>query len=534
MSKKCSNPILPGFYPDPSICRAGKDYYLVTSSFTYFPGVPVFHSRDLANWEQIGHVLNRESQLPLVGLPHSEGIYAPTIRYHNGVFYMITTNMPGCHNFLVTAKHPEGPWSDPFDLGPEAKGIDPSLFFDDDGTCYYVGQRERTGGGTYNGDCEIWLRRLNLETMQLEGGESILAYGYSRHAIWPEGPHLYKIGEYYYLMHAEGGTAEDHCEMIARSKQLRGPYEYKISNPILTHRHLGSSYPISCVGHADLVDDGEGNWYLVTLACRPSEGHTLMGRETFLAKVVWENDWPVVSPGTGVLQDELELPGDEDEQVSFAEACGSLSLDFKEETLPVEMTSLREPLEEACRILPERGVLQLELKRETIRDEASPSYLCVHQHRKHFMAETEVQLQGCAEKEADVCAGLVYMQNNSEYLQLTGGMVQGKPVVRVRECVKGREKDLAVINLEHTAAPGTLPEGTELRLHIDDLKASCFWRTAGTKDWQKAAEEIDLRHMSTESCWGFTGCTVGLYASANGTHTEGCAEFKKLQIAEDR
>lgn len=173
----CKNPILSGFYPDPSICRVGEWFYLVTSTFAYFPGIPVFRSRNLAQWEQIGNILTRESQLPLQGCEHNEGIYAPTLRWHKGTFYLITTNISGGGNFIVTAKNPQGPWSESHFL-ENARGIDPSLFFDEDGTCYYIGQRENSRGGRYNGDCEIWIQKLDLQTFRLEGEAHPVLYGF--------------------------------------------------------------------------------------------------------------------------------------------------------------------------------------------------------------------------------------------------------------------------------------------------------------------------------------------------------------------
>ena len=166
------NPIIPGFAPDPSICAVGEDYYLVTSSFAYFPGVPIYHSKDLVNWRQIGNILDRKSQLNLEGAEQSEGIFAPNIRYHNGVFYMITTNISGGGNFIVTATDPSGEWSEPYFL-ENAPGIDPSLFFDDDGKCYYVGTRPNPEGVRYNGDWEIWIQELDLEAMKLVGESQI-------------------------------------------------------------------------------------------------------------------------------------------------------------------------------------------------------------------------------------------------------------------------------------------------------------------------------------------------------------------------
>ena len=308
-----NNPILPGFYPDPSICRVGDDYWLVTSSFSYFPGVPVFHSLDLVNWEQVGHVLDRPSQLDLDGVGHSQGIFAPTIRYHQGLFFLITTLVGKQGNFLVTAKNPAGPWSDPYWLA-DAPGIDPSLYFNEDGRAWVTGTAESPVPG-YWGDNEIWMRELDLRTMKLAGPRFGLWRGAAKQAHWPEAPHLYKIGGWFYLMIAEGGTEYNHAVTIARSRDLTGPYEGNPANPILTHRHLGKGAPIWNAGHADLVQTQAGEWWMVCLAARPYGGHFRnLGRETFLAPVIWEEEWPVVSPGTGKLEFRYPAPdvGDAD------------------------------------------------------------------------------------------------------------------------------------------------------------------------------------------------------------------------------
>ena len=302
MSVTATNPILPGFYPDPSICAVGDDFYLVNSTFAYFPGIPIMHSKDLAHWEQIGNACDRESQLPLGDTGHSRGLFAPTIRYHEGTFYIICTNVSYGGNFIITAQNPAGPWSEPHYI-EGADGIDPSLFFDEDGTCYYIGTHPNPAGCQYDGDWYIWIQELDIENMKLVGEVHNVWNGAMRNIIWPEGPHLYKIGEYYYIMHAEGGTGPDHAVTVCRSKNVYGPYENNFCNPILTHRHLGRKYPICYVGHADLVKTINDEWYMVMLAVRPLEGYTTMGRETFLARVEWENDWPVVNPGVGRLTD---------------------------------------------------------------------------------------------------------------------------------------------------------------------------------------------------------------------------------------
>ncbi|MFQ9094250.1 MAG: glycoside hydrolase family 43 protein [Ruminococcus sp.] len=261
------NPILPGFHPDPSICRVGDDFYLVTSSFEYFPGLPIYHSRDLVHWEQIGHCLTRDSQVHLVtGAPNCLNIYAPTIRYHDGLFYVIVTNVTGDNhgNFIITAKDPAGEWSDPIAL--PFPGIDPSLFFDEDGKVYYLG----TDGGIYLSEMDITTGAAIGETHRLWQGT----------ANNPEGPHLYKIDGMYYLLLAQGGTELCHMAVLARSESILGPYEPCPHNPVLTN--IGQSLAIKAAGHADLVEDAEGNWWAVCLGIRPLAypfRHNL-GRET--------------------------------------------------------------------------------------------------------------------------------------------------------------------------------------------------------------------------------------------------------------
>jgi alpha-N-arabinofuranosidase len=285
------NPVLPGCHPDPSICRAGDDFYLVTSTFEWFPGLPVFHSRDLVHWRRIGHALDRPEQLPLDGVPASGGLYAPTLRHHDGTFYLVCTLVDGPEwsgHFVMTASDPAGPWSDAHRL--DGEGIDPSLFFDDDGRAWCTGTRPT---GRYEGHTEIWLREFDPAALALTGEEHVIWDGALKGAIWSEGSHLYKAGGRYYLLTAEGGTALDHAVMVARADAVTGPYEGNPRNPILTNRNLGAGHPIVGAGHADLVETPGGEWWMVLLAMRPHHGdRCALGRETFLAPVVWEDGWP--------------------------------------------------------------------------------------------------------------------------------------------------------------------------------------------------------------------------------------------------
>lgn len=246
------NPVISGFYPDPSVCRNGDDYYLVTSTFQYFPGVPVFHSKDLVNWKQIGHCLTRKTQLPLDNCRSSGGIYAPTIRYHNGTYYMVTTNVTGGGNFYVTTDNPSGEWSDP--VWVKQGGIDPTIFFDDNGEVFF----------TSTGNNEIVLSKIDIKTGKLLSDiKSIWAGTGGR---YPEAPHIYKLNGWYYLLIAEGGTEYGHMVTIARSKNIWGPYESNPENPILTHRtRFGQYNPIQGTGHADIIQAHDNSWWMVFL-----------------------------------------------------------------------------------------------------------------------------------------------------------------------------------------------------------------------------------------------------------------------------
>lgn len=508
---RIKNPILPGFYPDPSICAVGEDYYLVTSSFAYFPGVPIFHSKDMINWEQIGHVLTRESQLNLTGCGHSEGIFAPTIRYNNGIFYMITTNVSGGGNFIVTAERPEGPWSEPYYLGEAAAGIDPSLFFDEDGTCYYVGTRPNPDGVRYNGDWEIWVQKLSLETMQLVGESKKIWKGAMNGVIWPEGPHLYKKDGYYYLMIAEGGTGPDHSVTIARCKDIFGPYEGNPCNPILTHRHLGTEYPIRYVGHGDLVETTNGQWYMVMLASRPCEGYTNLGRETFLAKVVWENDWPVVNPGIGMLLDQMEI------DLPVVEIIPKQNhYHFYGEELDHRFISLRNNSKEWYSISDREGFLRLSLRKDTLVECGNPSYICIRQQHYHYTVSSMMEF---TPKEQNECAGLAIVQNNLYHMKFEYVLDNGDTYLQLALCENG----------VYTIVNKVKVEAKRLFFLIKNVgqKLTLYYSMDGSK-YILLKENLDTSFLSTEIAGGFVGCTIGMYASSNGKESDNYADFAWL------
>lgn len=307
-----ANPVLPGCYPDPSICRVGEDYYLVTSTFEYLPGLPVFRSRDLVSWEQVGHVVDRPGQLDYTGLVSSSGLYAPTIRHHDGLFWVVCTlvdqdDASRGGNFLMTATDAAGPWSDPVWLGVD--GIDPSIFFDDDGRVWVHGTR-LAREPQWHDQTEVWLRELDPVTRTLVGPEHVLWTGALRDVVWAEGPHLYRVDGAYYLLAAEGGTEYHHAVSVARAETVTGPYAGNRANPVLTHRHLGHGSDVVGVGHADLVSTPDGSWWAVALGMRTVGGyHYPLGRETFLVPVTWEDGWPVFAPGVGRVPAAVEVPG---------------------------------------------------------------------------------------------------------------------------------------------------------------------------------------------------------------------------------
>ena len=324
-----SNPIIKGGYPDPSICKVDDTFYIVNSSFEYFPGLPIHKSKDLINWDLIGYGLHQESQVNsvvnLIDVQSDGGIHAPTIRYNNGTFYIISTNVyfdeknqkAEMINFIITAKNPEGPWSEPKHI-LDAPGIDPDLFFDDDGRVWYVGNQQPEDPN-FDGEGEIWVQEIDLQKFVLVGERYLLWRG-ACGGVWAEGPHMYKKNGKYYLLIAEGGTSFNHAVMVALSDKIEGPYISNPRNPILTSRNLSYDNWVNSTGHGDIVKLDDGRYYMVLLGIRNEiERGSNMGRETFIVPVSWEREpydwkkikylWPVVAPETGrvELQNQLIL-----------------------------------------------------------------------------------------------------------------------------------------------------------------------------------------------------------------------------------
>lgn len=504
--KTFNNPILPGFYPDPSICRVGDDYYLVNSSFSYFPGVPIFHSKDLVNWNQIGHVLDRSSQLPLDGAEQSQGIFAPTIRHYNGIYYMITTNISNGGNFIVTATDPKGPWSEPYYL-ENCPGIDPSLFFDHDGKVYYCGTRSKPEE-KYYGDWEVWLQELDINEMKLVGPSYSLWDGAIVNSVWPEGPHIYKIGEYYYVMIAEGGTCIHHSITIARSKSILGPYEGNPSNPIITHRNLGSSYPIINVGHGDLVETQNNEWWMVFLASRPYDGgYYNLGRETFLLPITWEDGWPLVSAETGKVEFSYPVPNLPQTNKQEDSPCTH----FDTNILDFTWNFIRIPLHDMYR-LTENNTLRMKVGKDSITTLGNPSFLGRRQQHINFTAKTSFTFM----PKDNEHGGIVLQQNHKYNLRFVVTKDNEGPKIMLIRCYNGEETVLASKYFKS--------QKVVLKVTSNGQSYNFYYGTNSNAE-NTLIENVDGRLLSTNIASGFIGAYIGMYASSNGIDSSNFIDF---------
>jgi alpha-N-arabinofuranosidase len=444
--KQFTNPILPGFHPDPSICRVGNDYYLATSSFEFWSGIPVFHSTDLVNWQQVGHCITRKSQADLTNVASSDGLWAPTLRYNKGKFYMVVSSVQRspwkCTNFYVTAEKPEGPWSEPI-IVEQNTGIDPDLFFDDNGKCYYA-------RNDHNG---ILAAEIDIATGRLLTPFHLLWAGTG--APYPEAPHIYKKDGWYYLLIAEGGTGAYHRATIARSKSVFGEYEAYPQNPILNHTNR-FMHPIQCTGHGDFVQAQDGSWWFVFLAKRSlafESFNSVLGRETFLSPAEWkENEWPVIG-NNGTVEMKMKAPAFFQDKIMDED----FNDDFSSGKLGLDWNYLRNPVEENYSLKTNPGYLSLRGTELNLNDLKSPTFIGVRQKHFNCTVITTIIFKPNAENEE---AGLtVYAENKRHYdialtkrgtqniiaLKAYLGSISGQPVEKVVKsekiqlCVKATE-----------------------------------------------------------------------------------------------
>ena len=502
------NPILGGFYPDPSIVAVGSDFYLVNSTFSWFPGIPVWHSRDLVHWRQIGNAISRPGQLNFTGLGMSRGVFAPAIAHHGDMFYIVNTCVGCGGNFVVTARDPKGPWSDPVWL-KDVEGIDPSLFFDEDGTAWLVHNGSPEGGATYQGHTAIWLHRFDPKTLQTTGPAKQIVSGgvdISKQPIWIEGPHLYKKDGVYYLMAAEGGTAEQHSEVIFRSDRIDGPYTPAPAsvNPILTQRDLDPARPrpITSSGHADLVKTERGDWWAVFLATRPYEEKLYnTGRETFLLPVSWRDGWPTILPHNTpipVLAKAPALPRD-----SAPPTTGTFVVrdEFAGKVLGPEWMMMRTPSSAWWR--HENGALELSVRNERLGDGKQPSFVARRQQNAEAIVTTSMRFAPAEGEEA----GLAALQNDDDFLAFSLTRSGGKLLMQVTRRAGADDPAAGVVLASKPVAGGPL----QLRIHARGGRYD-FDYALKPGQWQAVAHDVDGTNLSTAKAGGFVGTLIGPFA----------------------
>ena len=499
------NPILPGYYPDPSIVRVGEDYYLVNSTFMHFPGLPVWHSRDLVHWKQIGNAVDRPSQIDFGKLEISRGLFAPAISHHDGTYYIINTCVDCGGNFIITAKDPAGPWSDPvwFKFGD----IDPSLFFDDDSRAYIVNNGLPAEKPRYEGHRAIWLQEVDLNAGKMTGPRKVLVNGgtdIAKKPIWIEGPHLYRINGWYYLMCAEGGTGDQHSEVIFRSRKLWGPYVPYKGNPILTQRDLDPArpYPVTSTGHADLVETQNGEWFAVFLGTRPY-GDDLYntGRETFMLPVTWKKGWPLILEKGKPVPFAVKRPDLPPEAGPQHAGNYRLEEDFKGPLDPAWLM-LRTPHEKWY--ATGDGTLRLTPRPVAIGSDGNPSFLGLRQQHADATASIVLRFDPKINGER---AGLVALQNSNAFWFL--GVVREKGETSV--CLfKRASKDEPENGVEQRCVPAP-PGPVELQIAIHGGKADFGYGTPGG-EWQSLLLDADATILSTKKAGGFVGTVIGPYA----------------------
>lgn len=502
------NPILAGFYPDPSITRAGDDFYLVNSSFAYYPGVPIFHSTDLVSWRPLGHVLTRPEQLELDGAGVSRGIYAPTIRYHAGTFYMVTTAVDGGGNFLVTAKDPAGPWSDPVWL-PAINGIDPDIFFDE-GRVYIAHNGPPEGEPLYDGHRAIWLWEYNLERQQIVAGSGrVIVNGGSdlaKEPVWIEGPHLFRRNGWYYLSCAEGGTGYQHSQVVFRSRSLEEPFVPYENNPILTQRDLDRNRPnpITSAGHVDMVQTPQGEWWAVFLATRAyDQTHYNTGRETFLLPVTWVNDWPhILPPGEPIPYRPPKpagLPSTPQAEPMTGNFAWRDEFDRRERSAHWQM--LRTGASDWYRFDLARERLTLNPLPVALSGSQRPAALMYRQ--KHTSFEAAAQLVMPLPTLSS--AGLTAFQSETHHYYFAVESTGDEYRIFLEQAAGGQPQRIATAPLNAAAS--------EVVLGVEGSAGEIsFYYRASDGEKNYLARKADARILSTEVAGGFVGAHIGLHA----------------------
>lgn len=541
MKEKLQNPIIPGFYPDPTICRVGKDFYLACSSFEMFPGIPIFHSRDLVHWEQIGNALTAENNFHMERNSGVGGIMAPTLRYHNGTFYILNANFADKGNYIITAEDPAGPWSEPHWL-TDIPGIDASLFFDNDGQAYVMGTGDCWDNGAGVMERGIWVAKYDIENFRRTSEPVTIFNSALRGGSAPEAPHIYHIGDWYYLIIAEGGTEHYHAVMVARSRRIMEFFEGNPANPVMTHRHMGFKCPITNVGHADLVELEDGTWYAVMLGSRLiDEKYKNLGRETFICPVVWERDWPLFSPQTGKVEWSYEAP-ESLEQVSYEKFPEKE--DFDQDKLPLYMVTWGTPgsgcykIEDSClklRCIPQ--ILEAELEPMKMDGVLSDDKYTAFMARRQCAVNASVSAGMHFLPEHTETAGIAAVQAMNHQLHIERAVEDGKQVVRVVLVTAEYNKPPYFPGFESRTEKKVLKsapwdkEDIVLKL---DMKGEDFTVLIGENENQlEEFCKVDGALINPEKVGCMCGTLLGMYATGNGVDYDNYAAFDWFRYCED-
>ncbi|MEX1048909.1 MAG: glycosyl hydrolase family 8 [Akkermansiaceae bacterium] len=503
------NPILTGFFPDPSICRAGDDYYLVNSTFAYFPGLPVFHSKDLVNWTLLGHAIDRPGQLDYNGIGVTRGLFAPAIEHHKGVFYLVCTMVGGIGNFVLTADNPAGPWSDPVAL--DFPGIDPSLFFDDDDRVWIVHNGEAPDNKPLDqGHRAVWLREFDPAAKRMIGGARLLVNGgvdLAKKPVWIEGPHLIKRDGWYYLNCAEGGTSIDHSQVIFRSRSLSEPFLPWSGNPILTQRDLDPTVPgaVTCTGHADLVEGPGGQWWSVFLGCRPMPdgGQLTAGRETFLLPVTWTADgWPQILPAGKRVPLVAPGPSPATSPPTMLNGDFTFSDSFEGSTPDPFWLMLRAPGETPEWRMHE-GKLRLTAGSAGLSGNQHPAFLSRRVQHARFTVATTLEVPA----ESGVTSGLALFQSEKNHYFLAVRRTDDGTAEILVELANGGPP--AIIHRAPAPAGGSLT----LRMRADLNALDLEWSDDGMA-WKTFTPPDGIKPVTVDAAGGglhFTGAVVGMH-----------------------
>jgi len=501
------NPVLAGFYPDPSVLRVDSDYYLVNSTFTWFPGLPIFHSRDLVTWRQIGNAIDRPEQMDFTGLTVSRGIFAPALAYHDGRFFLVGTCVDCGGNFVMTASRAEGPWSDPVWL-PSVEGIDPSLFFDEDGRAWLVNNRAPEGEPLYDGHRAIWIEQFDPVALKMMGKPKLIVNGgidLSTKPVWIEGPHLYKVEGRYYLSAAEGGTSVNHSQVVLRADAVDGPYVPAPAgvNPILTQRDLpaGRDNPITSAGHADLVTLPNGQWWAVFLATRPYQDNLYnIGRETFLLPVTWRDGWPIILPHGAPIPTLAPRPLPADTPAPPQSGSFGWRDDFEGSALGMAWMRMR-----GAPVRVAGGDLLLDARRDGIGDLGKPAFAGRRQQHDKAMVTTRLTF---APREGE-SAGLAAIQNDAYFLTVALTRRDGQLLVRVARRAGESDPREGVTVAQR---PITDSQAAVLDLRIRANGGRYGFDMGHDGQWTTVADDVDATNLSTEKAGGFVGTMIGPFA----------------------